>query len=173
MGRSYDEPFTLYGLLAESVETGADRRWVEFTLRPEARFSDGSPVTVADVIWSFETLGTRGHPRYRGFWDKVATIEATGPRAVRLTFTEADRELALLAGLRPILQKAQWQGRDITEAGLDDVPVGSGPYVVTITSRTASSPCGAIPTTGGATSPFAAARIISTRSGSSISATTR
>jgi len=131
MGRSYDEPFTLYGLLAESVETGADRRWVEFTLRPEARFSDGSPVTVEDVIWSFETLGTRGHPRYRGFWDKVATIEATGPRAVRLTFTETDRELALLAGLRPILQKAQWQGRDITEAGLDDVPVGTGPYVVT------------------------------------------
>ena len=131
MGRSYDEPFTLYGLLAESVETGAGREWVEFTLRPEARFSDGSPVTVADVIWSFETLGTRGHPRYRGFWDKVATIEATGPRAVRLTFTEADRELALLAGLRPILQKAQWQGRDIAEAGLDDVPVGTGPYVVT------------------------------------------
>ena len=95
------------------------------------RFSDGSPVTVEDVIWSFETLGTRGHPRFRGFWDKVARIEATGPRSLRLTFAEADRELALLAGLRPILQKAQWQGRDIAEAGLDDIPLGSGPYVVT------------------------------------------
>jgi peptide/nickel transport system substrate-binding protein len=130
MGRSFDEPFTLYGLLAESVETDAARSWVEFTLRPEARFSDGSPVTVEDVIWSYEALGTRGHPRYRGFWDKVASIEATGPRKLRLTFTEADRELALLAGMRPILQKAQWQGRDIAEGGLDDVPVGSGPYVV-------------------------------------------
>src|SRR6056297_1083729 len=130
MGRSFDEPFTLYGLLAESVETDAARSWVEFTLRKEARFSDGTPVTVADVIWSFEALGTRGHPRYRGFWDKVASIEATGPRKVRLTFSETDRELALLAGMRPILQKAQWEGRDIAEGGLDDVPVGSGPYVV-------------------------------------------
>lgn len=130
MGRSYDEPFTLYGLLAESVETDAARSWVEFTLRPEARFSDGSPVTVEDVIWSFEALGTRGHARYRGFWQKVASIEATGARKVRITFNEADRELALLAGMRPILQKAQWEGRDIAEGGLDDVPVGSGPYVV-------------------------------------------
>jgi peptide/nickel transport system substrate-binding protein len=130
LGRSYDEPFTLYGLLAESVETDAARTWVEFTLRDEARFADDSPVTVEDVIWSFETLGTRGHPRYRGFWDKVAAIEATGPRSVRLTFNEADRELALLAGMRPILQKAQWQGRDIAEAGLADIPVGTGPYVV-------------------------------------------
>ena len=131
MGRSYDEPFTLYGLLAESVETDEARSWVEFTLRPEARFSDGSPVTVEDVIWSFETLGTRGHPRYRSFWDKVARIETTGPRSVRLSFAVEDRELALLAGMRPILKKAQWQGRDITQAGLDDIPVGSGPYTVT------------------------------------------
>jgi peptide/nickel transport system substrate-binding protein len=130
MGRSHDEPFTLYGLLAESVETDAERSWVEFTLRPEAEFSDGSPVTVADVIWSFETLGERGHPRYRGFWNKVASIEATGPRSLRLTFSEANRELALLAGLRPVLQKAQWQGRDIAEAGAADIPLGTGPYVV-------------------------------------------
>ena len=62
MGRSWDEPFTLYGLLAESVEVDPNHMWVEFTLRPEARFSDGSPVTVEDVIWSYETLGTEGHP---------------------------------------------------------------------------------------------------------------
>ncbi|MEQ8899865.1 MAG: extracellular solute-binding protein [Roseovarius sp.] len=130
MGRSWDEPFTLYGLLAESVETDEARTWVEFTLREEARFSDGTPVTVEDVIWSFETLGTEGHPRYRGFWSKVSSIAQTGPRSVRLEFTEEDRELALLAGLRPILQKAQWQGHDIAEAGIDDIPLGSGPYVV-------------------------------------------
>ena len=130
MGRSWDEPFTLYGLLAESIETAPDRSWVEFTLREEARFSDGSPVTVEDVIWSFETLGTRGHPRYLSFWTKVAAIEATGPRSVRLRFNTPDRELALIAGLRPILKKAQWQDKDITEASLDEVPIGSAPYVV-------------------------------------------
>ena len=92
MGRSYDEPFTLYGLLAESVEVADDRSWVEFTLRPEAEFSDGSPVTVEDVLWSYETLGTVGHPRYLGAWTKVASSEATGERSVRFTFTERDDE---------------------------------------------------------------------------------
>ncbi|WP_171176408.1 extracellular solute-binding protein [Ruegeria sp. HKCCD8929] len=131
MGRSWDEPFTLYGLLAESVETAEDRSWVEFTLREEARFSDGSPVTVDDVIWSYETLGTQGHIRYRGLWSKIGSIEQTGPRKVRITFSEADRELALIAGMRPILKKSQWEGKDFANAPLQDVPVGSGPYVVT------------------------------------------
>ncbi len=130
MGRSWDEPFTLYGLLAESVETAPDRSWVEFTLREEARFSDGTPVTVDDVIWSFQTLGTEGHLRYRGLWSKIDRIEQTGPRSVRISFNEADRELALIVGLRPILQKAQWEGKDFADAQLHDVPIGSGPYVV-------------------------------------------
>ena len=129
MYRSIDEPFTLYGLLAESVETDPDRSWVEFTLRPQARFSDGSPVTIADVIWSFETLGTSGHPRYQGAWAKVDRIEQTGERKVRLTFNAPDRELALLMGLRPILKKAQWQGQDFAASSLEP-PIGSGPYVV-------------------------------------------
>src|SRR5690625_4830008 len=77
MARSYDEPFTLYGLLAESVETPPDRSWVEFTLREEARFSDGSPVTAEDVIWSIRTLGTEGHPRYRNSWSAIAGSEHT------------------------------------------------------------------------------------------------
>lgn len=130
MGRSWDEPFTLYGLLAESVETGPNREWVEFTLREDARFSDGSPVTIEDVIWSYRTLGEEGHPRYRSFWTKVATIKATGPRSVRLTFNTPDRELALLAGLRPILNQAQWRTRDFTAARIEDIPLGTGPYVV-------------------------------------------
>ncbi|NOD95980.1 ABC transporter substrate-binding protein [Ruegeria sp. HKCCD6228] len=130
MGRSWDEPFTLYGLLAESVETDPDRSWVEFTLREEARFSDGSPVTIDDVIWSYETLGTQGHLRYRGLWGKIDSIEQTGPRSVRITFNEPDRELALLAGMRPILKKAQWEGKDFADAQLHDVPIGTGPYVI-------------------------------------------
>ena len=129
MGRSYDEPFTLYGLLAESVKTNDARDFVEFTLREEARFSDGSPVTIEDVKWSFETLGTDGHPRYHGAWANIETMERTGPRSVRFTFHEQDRELPLILGLRPILQKAQFEARDFARSGLDPV-IGSGPYVV-------------------------------------------
>nr|WP_245595056.1 extracellular solute-binding protein [Leisingera daeponensis] len=130
MGRSWDEPFTLYGLLAESVETPEDRSWVEFTLREEARFSDGSPVTIEDVIWSYETLGTQGHPRYRGFWTKVERIEQTGPRSLRLTFNTEDRELALIAGMRPILKKAQWEGKEFGRDTVEGAPIGTGAYVV-------------------------------------------
>jgi peptide/nickel transport system substrate-binding protein len=127
MGRNWDEPFSLYGLLAESVATGPNREWVEFTLREEARFSDGSPVTVDDVVWSMETLATEGLPRYRNAWDRVVGWEQTGPRSVRFSFDGPDREMALLLGLRPILKKADWEGRPFAASSLR-VPVGSGPY---------------------------------------------
>ncbi|MCC7319577.1 MAG: ABC transporter substrate-binding protein [Rubellimicrobium sp.] len=131
MGRSLDEPFSLYGLLAESMETDPERRWVEFTLRPEARFSDGNPVTVADVIWSYETLGTQGHGRYASFWAQVESIEQTGERSLRITFNTPNRELVLLAGLRPVLERAQWEGVDFAESdGLAMIPITPGPYVV-------------------------------------------
>ncbi len=129
LGRNYDEPFALYGLLAESVDTDDARTYVEFTLREGVRFSDGSPVTVEDVLWSFEKLGVDGNPRYHAAWGKIEKAEATGPRSVRFTFNVVDRELPLILGLRPILQKAQWEGRDFTEATLEP-PIGSGPYVV-------------------------------------------
>ncbi len=130
MGRSWDEPFTLYGLLAESIETDESRSWVEFTLREGAKFSDGSPVTVEDVMWSYETVGTKGHPRYQGVWSKVKSMEQTGPRSIRFTFNTEDRELPLLLGMRPILKKAQWEGRDFDTSGVDFVPIGSSPYVI-------------------------------------------
>lgn len=130
MGRSWDEPFSLYGLLAESIEVGENREWVEFTLRPEAAFSDGTPVTVEDVMWSYETLGTIGHPRYHSAWAKVESMEQTGERSVRFTFNEADRELALIIGMRPILKKAQWADKDFTESGLDTIPITSAEYVI-------------------------------------------
>ncbi len=66
LARSDDEPFTLYGLLAETVETPPDRGWVEFTLNPKAKFSDGQPVTVDDVIFSLELLRDKGRPNYQG-----------------------------------------------------------------------------------------------------------
>ncbi len=129
LGRSWDEPFTLYGVLAESVETSDARDFVEFTLHPEARFSDGAPVTVADVMWSMEIFGTQGSPRYHSVWNQIETMEQTGPRSVRFTFNTDNRELPLLLGLRPILQKAQFEGRDFTESSLVPI-IGSGPYVV-------------------------------------------
>ena len=129
LGRSYDEPFSLYGVLAESVDTDAARSYVEFTLREGAQFSDGSPVTPEDVLWSFEKLGTEGSPKYATAWKKIAKSEKVGTRGVRFTFTEIDREMPLLLGLRPILQKAQWEGRDFTASTLE-APIGSGPYVV-------------------------------------------
>jgi peptide/nickel transport system substrate-binding protein len=129
MGRNYDEAFSLYGLLAESIDTDDARTYVEFTLRPEARFSDGSPVTVDDVMWSMETLGTQGNPRYAAAWKKIASMEKTGERSVRFTFNVEDRELPLILGLRPILKKAQWEGKDFAEATMD-IPVGSGPYML-------------------------------------------
>ena len=129
MGRSYDEPFTLYGLLAETVDTDVDRSYVSFTLREGAKFSDGNPVTVDDVLWSFQTLGEQGNPRYATAWKKVASSEITGPRTVKFTFTEKDREMPLLLGLRPILERKQWEGKDFTLSSLE-APIGSGPYVV-------------------------------------------
>ena len=135
MGRSQDEPFTLYGLLAEKVETAEDRSWVEFTLNPDAAFSDGSPVTVEDVMWSYETLGTEGHPRYRGLWDQIANMTSPREGVIRFEFAPGEDgsvnpELALLAAMRPILKKAQWDGKDFAESGLD-APITSSPYVVT------------------------------------------
>lgn len=131
LGRSWDEPFTLYGLLAESVDIADDNLSVEFVLREEARFSDGSPVTVDDVIWSFETLGTEGHPRYLGAWSRVEGIEASGDRSVLITLNEPDRELAMIMGLRPILQAAQWEDATFLESGLDVIPIATAPYTVT------------------------------------------
>ena len=129
LGRSYDEAFSLYGVLAESVDTDEARSYVEFTLREGAAFSDGSPVTPEDVLWSFEKLGTEGSPRYAAAWKKIAKSEKVGDRGVRFTFTEVDREMPLLLGLRPILKKAQWEGKDFTASSLE-APIGSGPYVV-------------------------------------------
>ncbi|MEM8753728.1 MAG: extracellular solute-binding protein [Pseudomonadota bacterium] len=129
LGRNWDEPFSLYGLIAETVETPPDRSWVEFTLRREARFSDGSPITVEDVIHSYRLLDAEGRPPYRGALANVASIEATGPRAVRFTLKEPDREAPLILGLRPILKKAQWEGRDFARASLKPL-IASGPYVV-------------------------------------------
>jgi microcin C transport system substrate-binding protein len=130
MTNSADEAFAYYGLVAETVETPPDRSWVAFTLRREARFHDGSPMTVDDVIWTFETLKTKGHPLYRSYYAAVTKAEAAGPRRVRFTFKVAmNRELPLIVGQLPVLSKAWWAGRDFGKTTLEP-PLGSGPYRV-------------------------------------------
>ena len=129
MTRNWDEAFTLYGLLAERVEVAEDRSWIIFHLNPAARFSDGSTVTVEDVMFSMQILSDKGRPPYFNSMKSIASMEAVGERGVRFTFTEADREAPLIVALRPILKKAEWEGRAFDETTLTPV-TGSGPYVV-------------------------------------------
>ena len=106
MARGYDEPFTLYGLLARTVETDAARSYVTFTLDPAARFSDGKPVTPEDVIFSWQLLRDKGRPNHRFYYSKVNKAEAVGERAVRFDLAGSnDRELPLILGLMPVLAK--------------------------------------------------------------------
>jgi microcin C transport system substrate-binding protein len=131
MQRNLDEPFALYGLLAETVEMPDDRAWVEFTLHPQARFSDGRPVAVDDVVFSATVLRDHGRPNARATWGRIARIEETAARRVRFTFIDAsDREMPLLvAGFLPILSRAWWHGREFAATTLEP-PVGSGPYTI-------------------------------------------
>ncbi len=125
---SADEPFTEYGLIAETIEYPEDRSWVIFNLRPEARWHDGAPITVDDVAWSFETLTTMGPPSYRFYYGGVESAEVLGERRIKFTFSEKNnRELPLIVGQLPILPKHYWQGRDFQKTTLDP-PLGSGPY---------------------------------------------
>jgi peptide/nickel transport system substrate-binding protein len=127
--RSADEPFTLYAHLAESVEMPADRRSTIFNLRPEARFSDGKPVTPDDVVFSWTLLKDKGQPFHRSYYKNVASVTATGPRSVEFKFTGDNREMPLIMGLMPILPKHQISSETFERTGFDP-PVGSGPYVV-------------------------------------------
>lgn len=128
--RTWDEPFSLYGLIAESVEVPEDRSWIAFTLRPEARFHDGTPITVDDVIFSLELLRDKGRPNHRLYYSKVVKIERPGPRAVKFIFSpDTDREMPLIMGLMPILSRAYYAKVDFTKTTFEP-PLGSGPYRV-------------------------------------------
>jgi peptide/nickel transport system substrate-binding protein len=130
LARGYDEPFTLYGLLADSVETDAARTYVTFTINPAARFSDGKMVAPDDVIFSWRLLREHGRPNYQIYYAKVVKAEAVGARGVRFDLTGADdRELPLILGLMPVLAKHAVD-IDKFEETTFQAPLGSGPYTV-------------------------------------------
>ncbi len=131
MARAYDEPFSLYGLIAETIETPADRSWVAFKLRKEATFSDGKPVTVDDVLFSHSLLRDKGRPNHRFYYSKVTKAEKIDERTVKFTFKpDGDREMPLIMGLMPILPAHAFSRETFEETSLKP-PVGSGPYLVT------------------------------------------
>jgi peptide/nickel transport system substrate-binding protein len=130
LARGYDEPFTLYGLLARTVETDDERTYVTFNIDPAARFSDGKPVTADDVIFSWQLLRDKGRPNFRTYYTKVAKAEALSDRSVRFDLSGSDdRELPLILGLMPILPKHATDPATFEETMLH-APVGSGPYRV-------------------------------------------
>jgi microcin C transport system substrate-binding protein len=128
--RSEDEPESSYGLVADKIELAPDRLSVLYTIRKEARFHDGTPMTPEDVVWTFETLRAKGQPMYRSYYGDVTKVEKEGERGVRFTFKSAEnRELPQIIGEMPVLSKAYWSGRDFTKTTLD-APLGSGPYKI-------------------------------------------
>jgi peptide/nickel transport system substrate-binding protein len=128
--RGFDEPFTLYGLLAKSVETDPARSFVTFRIDPRAKFSDGQPVTSDDVIFSWQLLRDKGRPNYRTYYAKVAKADAVDTRTVRFDLTGADdRELPLILGLMPILPRHAVDPATFEETTFQP-PIGSGPYLV-------------------------------------------
>lgn len=131
MVRGDDEPFTLYGLLADSVETDDERSFVTFHIDPRARFSDGQPVRAEDVLFSWALLRDHGRPNHRQYYSKVAKAEAPDDLTVRFDFGGAhDRELPLILGLMPILPKHATDVATFEETSLKPL-IGSGPYRIT------------------------------------------
>ncbi len=128
MARSQDEPFTLYGLIAETIDVPDDRSEVTFRLDRRARFSDGTPLTAADVLFSFEVLRDRGRPNYRTYYKKVARTEVLSEHEIRFVFADGgDRELPLILGLMPVLPRHAMSAERFEETTLAPL-IGSGPY---------------------------------------------
>ena len=125
-----DEAGSVYGLAAQSIELAPDKLSVLYTLRKQARFHDGTPMTPEDVIWTFATLRVQGHPMYSSYYRDVVKVEKEGERGVRFYFKSTEnRELPQIIGEMPVLSKAYWSGRDFAKTTLDP-PLGSGPYTI-------------------------------------------
>lgn len=131
LARNGDEPFTLYGLVAESLRVPEDRSWIVFNINPKARFSDGHSVTAEDVVFSWELLRKQGRPYMRSYYGKVKSATVLSPQAVRFDFgSGVDREIPMILGLMPVLPKHLIDAATFNEPSLA-VPIGSGPYTIT------------------------------------------
>ncbi|MBF0417121.1 MAG: ABC transporter substrate-binding protein [Magnetococcales bacterium] len=131
MVQSMDEPFSQYGLVAQSVEEAEDKLSVTFHLNPEARFSDDTPVTAEDIKFSLETLQSpKAHPFHQSYWRDIVAAEVLSPHAIRFKFRQPNRELALIAGEIPVLSRAYFTKHPFGEEKELIAPLGSGPYVV-------------------------------------------
>jgi len=126
-----DEAFTVYGMIAETIEWPDDRSWVAFNLRPQAKWHDGTPITVEDVIFSLETLKAKGPPMYASYYGDVLKVEKAGPAKVLFTFRggAVNRELPLIISELPILPSKWWASRDFEKVSLEPA-LSSGPYKV-------------------------------------------
>lgn len=130
MARSIDEPFTLYGLLAESVELPDDRSQITFNINPKARFSDGRPVTAADVLFTFDLLKEKGRPNQRSYFKKVTKTERLSDLKIRFVFdASGDRELPLILGVMPVFPRHVFSHESFDKTSLAPF-IGSGPYVM-------------------------------------------
>ncbi|MBL4835399.1 MAG: ABC transporter substrate-binding protein [Pseudomonas sp.] len=125
---SGDEPYSAYGLIAESIEFSDDRSWVVFNLHPNARFHDGTMVTAEDVAFSFRTLSEKGHPNYRSMLQDVARVDILGEKRIRFVFSRSDSPLLILRlGELPVLPKHYWEGREFGQTTFEP-GLNSGPY---------------------------------------------
>jgi ABC-type oligopeptide transport system, periplasmic component len=128
--RNADEPFSLYGLIAESVDMPEDRKSITFNINPAARWSDGKPITPEDVIFTYEVFTEKGRPPYSDRMKRIDKIEKVGERSVRFTFNElADREFPLIVAMTPIIPQHAFDKATFDRTTLKPV-TGSGPYRV-------------------------------------------
>ena len=130
MAGGFDEPSAVYCQVCETVEVAPDNTWVEYKLRPAAKFSDGSPITAEDVSFSYTTLIEKGAPVFKLYWPNVAKVDVKDKQTIRFVFKDgSNTELPLILGQIPVISKAYWSKSDFTATTLD-VPVGSGPYTI-------------------------------------------
>ncbi len=129
LARNRAEPFTLYGLIAESIDFPDDRSRITFNINKKARFSDGSPITASDVLFSFKTLREKGRPNHRTYYKKVLRTEVTDDYTITFYLDGKDRELVLILGLMPIISEKFFASRDFQKTTLEPV-LGSGPYTI-------------------------------------------
>ena len=128
---SGDEPYSAYGLIAETLEFADDRSWVVFNLRPEARFHDGEPITSADVEFTYRLLKRDGHPNYRSMLQDVQRVDILGPHRIRFVFSRSDNPLLILRlGELPVMPEHHWDGREFGNTTYEP-GLNSGPYRIT------------------------------------------